>query len=90
MDPKSGEVVDFLGHAEVAARTLLLGDISGATAEIGSGKVAIVLLDATFEDLKDVPKALEHRVRTSFDIPPGSGATSSPNRPPTSAAKPGS
>jgi murein DD-endopeptidase MepM/ murein hydrolase activator NlpD len=75
IDPKSGEVVDSLGHAEVAARTLLLGDISGATPErIGSGRVALVLLDATFEDLKDVPKALEHRVKTSFEIPAGFGS----------------
>ena len=75
IDPKSGEVVDSLGHAEVAARTLLLGDISGETAErIGSGRVAIVLLDATFEDLKDVPKALEHRVKTGFEIPAGFGS----------------
>jgi murein DD-endopeptidase MepM/ murein hydrolase activator NlpD len=75
IDPKSGKVVDSLGHAEVAARTLLLGDISGATAErIGSGRVAIVLLDATFEDLKDVPKALEHRVKTGFEIPAGFGS----------------
>ena len=33
MDAKSGEVVDSLAHADVAARTLLLGDISGQTAE---------------------------------------------------------
>jgi hypothetical protein len=72
MDAKSGEVVDSLAHADVAARTLLLGDISGQTAEeVGSGRVALVLLDATFEDLRDVPKALEHRVQTSFEIPPG-------------------
>ena len=75
IDAKSGEVVDSLAHADVAARTLLLGDISGQTAEeVGSGRVALVLLDATFEDLKDVPKAVEHRVKTSFDIPPGFGS----------------
>jgi murein DD-endopeptidase MepM/ murein hydrolase activator NlpD len=75
MDARSGEVVDSLAHADVAARTLLLGDISGQTAEeVGSGRVALVLLDATFEDLRDVPKALEHRVKTSFDIPPGFGS----------------
>jgi murein DD-endopeptidase MepM/ murein hydrolase activator NlpD len=75
MDARSGEVVDSLAHADVAARTLLLGDISGQTAEeVGSGRVALVLLDATFEDLRDVPKDLEHRVKTSFDIPPGFGS----------------
>ena len=75
MDAKSGEVVDSLAGADVAARTVLLGDISGETAEeIGSGQVALVFLDATFEDLRDVPKALEHRVRTSFDVPAGFGS----------------
>ena len=75
IDAKSGEVVDSLAHADVAARTLLLGDISGETAdEVGSGRVALVLLDATFEDLRDVPKEVEHRVKTSFDIPPGFGS----------------
>jgi hypothetical protein len=72
IDAKSGEVVDSLAGADVAARTVLLGDVSGATAEeVGSGRVALVFLDATFEDLRDVPKAVEHRVKTSFDIPPG-------------------
>src|SRR5215212_1901982 len=75
IDAKSGEIVDSLARAEVAARTLLLGDISGQTAaEVGSGRVALVLLDATFEDLRDVPKEVEHRVKTSFDIPPGFGS----------------
>ena len=75
IDPKSGEVVDSLARAEVAARTVLLGDISGATADkIGSGRVAIVFLDATFKDLKHVPKRVEHRVRTSFEIPAGFGS----------------
>jgi hypothetical protein len=75
IDSKSGEVVDSLARADVAARTVLLGDISGQTAEeIGSGRVALVFLDATFKDLKDVPKAVEHRVKTSFDIPAGFGS----------------
>lgn len=75
IDAKSGEVVDSLARADVAARTVLLGDISGQTAEeIGSGRVALVFLDAKFEDLRDVPKAVEHRVKTSFDIPPGFGS----------------
>jgi hypothetical protein len=75
IDEKSGEVVDSLAGSGVAARTVLLGDISGQTAEeIGSGRVALVFLDATFEDLKDVPKAVEHRVKTSFDLPPGFGS----------------
>src|SRR5918998_3915037 len=47
MDAKSGEVVDSLAGANVAARTVLLGDISGQTADkIGSGRVALVFLDA--------------------------------------------
>jgi hypothetical protein len=33
MDAKSGEVVDSLAGANVAARTVFLGDISGAIAE---------------------------------------------------------
>jgi hypothetical protein len=75
MDAKTGEVVDSLARPEVAARTVLLGDISGATAdEVGSGRVALVFLDATFDDLRDVPKALEHRVRTGFEIPAGFGS----------------
>ena len=39
--------------------------------KIGSAQVAILYLDATFEDLRDVPKEVEHRVKTSFDLPPG-------------------
>ena len=72
LDAKSGEVVDTLEGADVTARTVLLGDVSGQTAQkIGSGQVALLFLDATFDDLRDVPKDLEHRVKTSFDIPPG-------------------
>jgi murein DD-endopeptidase MepM/ murein hydrolase activator NlpD len=75
MDAKSGEVVDSLAGANVAARTVLLGDISGATAEeVGSGRVALVFLDAAFEDRRDVPKEIEHRVKTSYDLPPGFGS----------------
>jgi murein DD-endopeptidase MepM/ murein hydrolase activator NlpD len=81
MDPKSGEVVDFLARSDVASRTVLLGDISGQTADkIGSGRVAIVFLDATFEDPKDVPKTLEHRVKTGFDIPAGFGSNLFPKQ----------
>jgi murein DD-endopeptidase MepM/ murein hydrolase activator NlpD len=81
IDPKSGEVVDSLTRAEVAARTVLLGDISGKTADnIGSGRVAIVFLDATFEDLKDVPKEVDHRVKTGFDIPGGFGSNLFPKQ----------
>ena len=72
LDPKSGEVVDDLAGEDLVARTVLLGDVSGETAEkIGSGRVALVFLDARFDDLKDVPKDLQHRVKTSFDLPPG-------------------
>jgi murein DD-endopeptidase MepM/ murein hydrolase activator NlpD len=75
IDPKSGGVVDSLSRAEVADRAVLLGDISAQTVdEIGSGRVAIVFLDATFDDLRDVPKDLEHRVRTGFEIPAGFGS----------------
>jgi hypothetical protein len=75
IDAKSGEVVGSLAGANVVARTVLLGDISGQTSEkIGSGQVALVFLDVTFEDLRDVPKAVEHRVETSFDLPPGFGS----------------
>jgi murein DD-endopeptidase MepM/ murein hydrolase activator NlpD len=75
LNTKTGEVVDSLARPAVAARTVLLGDVSGATAdEVGSGRVAIVFLDATFDDLRDVPKALEHRVKTGFEIPDGFGS----------------
>ncbi len=70
MDPKSGEVVGTLADADVAPRTTLLGDLSGEPPErIGSGRVAILYLDVTFEDLRDVPKEVEHRLKASFDIP---------------------
>src|SRR5215204_4021733 len=56
MDAKSGEVVGTLAGAELAARTALLGDVSGQTSEqVGSGRVALVFLDVTFDDLRDVP-----------------------------------
>jgi hypothetical protein len=72
MDAKSGEVVDSLAGADVAARTTLLGEVSSEPArKIGTGRVAILFLDVTFEDLRDVPKQVEHRVTTSFDLPPG-------------------
>jgi hypothetical protein len=72
IDRKSGKVVGSLAGANVASRTALLGDVSGETAkQIGSGRVALVFLDAMFEDLRDVPKDVEHRVKTSFDLPPG-------------------
>jgi hypothetical protein len=75
LDAKSEEVVGTLGGDDVVARTMLLGDISGEPAEkIGSGRVAFVFLDATFDDLRDVPKAVEPRVETSFDIPSGFGS----------------
>lgn len=75
MDAKSGEVVGTLAGSDVAARTVRLGDISGQTAErISSGQVALLFLDVRFDDLRDVPKAVEHRVKTSFDIPSGFGS----------------
>jgi hypothetical protein len=71
IDPKSGEVVDTLAGAEVAARTTLLNGSLDPAEKIGSARVAVLYLDATFEDLRDVPKEVEHRVKTSFDLPPG-------------------
>lgn len=72
VDPKSGEIVGTLGGADIAARTTLLGDLYSDPAEkIGSGRVALLFLDVTFRDLRDVPKEVEHRVKTSFDLPPG-------------------
>ena len=71
IDPKSGEVVDTLAGAEVPARTTLLDGSLDPAEKIGSAQVAILYLDATFEDLRDVPKEVEHRVTTSFDLPPG-------------------
>jgi murein DD-endopeptidase MepM/ murein hydrolase activator NlpD len=75
IDTESGEVVDSLAGADVAARTVLLGNISGGTDEkIGTAQVALLFLDVTFEDLRDVPRAVEHRVTTSFHILPGFGS----------------
>jgi hypothetical protein len=75
IDPKSGEVVGTLAGADVTARMVRLGDISGETAKkIESGQVALVFMDVTFDDLRDVPKAVEHRLKASFDIPPGFGS----------------
>jgi Peptidase family M23 len=72
IDSGSGEVVGTLAGADVASRTALLGNVSGETTEkIGSGRVAIAFLDVTFEDPGAIPEALEHRLKTSFDIPEG-------------------
>jgi hypothetical protein len=72
IDPKSGEVVGTLAGDDLVARTALLGDVSGESAEkIGSGRVALLFLDVTFDDLRDVPREVEHRLRASFDIPAG-------------------
>jgi len=71
IDPKSGEVVDTLAGAEVPARTTLLNGSLDPVQKIGSAQVAVLYLDATFEGLREVPKELEHRVTTSFDLPPG-------------------
>ena len=57
IDAKSGEVVDTLSGAEVTSRMVRLGDVSGATIDkIGSGQVALLFLDVTFDDLRDVPR----------------------------------
>lgn len=72
MDATSGEVVGTLAGADVAARTTLLGELSSKPArKIGTGRVALLFLDVTFEDLRNVPKKVEHRVKTNFDLPPG-------------------
>src|SRR5829696_8512717 len=71
LDSKSGKVVDTLAGAEVAARTTLLNGSLDPAEKIGSAQVAVLYLDATFEHLRDVPKEVEHRVKTSFDLPPG-------------------
>jgi Peptidase family M23 len=72
LDAKSGEVVGTLAGADIAARTTLLGEVTSASARnIGTGHVAILFLDVAFDDRRDVPTEVEHRVRTSFDNPPG-------------------
>jgi len=72
IDPKPGEVVGTLAGDDLVARTALLGDVSGESAEkIGSGRVALLFLDVTFDDLREVPRELEHRLKASFDIPAG-------------------
>ena len=72
IDPSSGEAVGTLAERDLAPRMTLLGDVSGEmTTEIGSGQVAFVFLDVTFEDPGVVPEAVEHRLEASFDIPDG-------------------
>jgi len=72
IDVKSGEVVDTLSGAEVTSRMVRLGDVSGATIDkIESGQVALLFMDVTFDDLRDVPREVEHRLKASFDIPAG-------------------
>ena len=83
IDEKSGEVVGTLAGADVSARMMRLGDISGVppdnSEKIESGQVALLFMDVTFDDPRDVPREVEHRLRASFDIPPRSEATSSPS-----------
>jgi Peptidase family M23 len=68
----SGEVVGTRTGDDLASRMALLGDISGKTSEkIGSGQVAIGFMDVAFEGRRDIPKSIENRVRTVFDIPKG-------------------
>jgi hypothetical protein len=78
IDEKSGEVVGTLAGADVSARMMRLGDISGVppddSEKIESGQVALLFLDVTFDDPRDVPREVEHRLRTSFDIPPAFGS----------------
>ena len=70
IDEKSGEVVGNLSGADLSARMVQLGDVSGATIDkIESGQVALIFMDVTFDDLRDVPRAVEHRLKASFDIP---------------------
>jgi hypothetical protein len=71
IDSKSGEVVGTLAGAEVAARTTLLNGSLDPAQKIGSAQVAVLYLDAAFEDRRSVPKEIEHRVKTGFDLPPG-------------------
>ena len=70
IDEKSDEVVGNLSGADLSARMVRLGDVSGATIDkIESGQVALIFMDVTFDDLRDVPRAVEHRLKASFDIP---------------------
>jgi hypothetical protein len=72
IDEKSGEVVGTLSGAEVTSRMVRLGDVSGATIDkIESGQVALLFMDVAFDDLRDVPRQVEHRLKASFDIPAG-------------------
>jgi hypothetical protein len=71
IDAKSGEVVGTLAGADVVARTTLLDGSLDPVQKIGGAQVAILYLDATFEDLREVPKEVAHRVKTSFELPPG-------------------
>ena len=80
IDPSSGEVVGTVAGDDIASRTALLGDISGATTQkIGSGQVAIAFLDVTFEDPGDIPETIEHRVKASYKIPAAFGSNLFPD-----------
>jgi murein DD-endopeptidase MepM/ murein hydrolase activator NlpD len=70
IDSGSREVVDTVAGDDIASRTALLGDLSGATSKkIGSGQAAIAFLDVTFEGPGAIPEAIEHRVKTSYKVP---------------------
>jgi hypothetical protein len=72
MDERSGQVVGTLKGADVSARMMRLGEVSGATIDkIESGQSALLFMDVTFGDPRDVPGEVEHRLKASFDIPPG-------------------
>jgi hypothetical protein len=71
----SGEVVGTVAGDDIASRTALLGDISGATTQkIGSGQVAIAFLDVTFKDPGDIPETIEHRLKASYKVPASFGS----------------
>src|ERR671920_2374239 len=75
IDEKSGEVVGNIAGADVTSRMVRLGDVSGATIDkIESGQVALLFMDVTFDDPRDVPREVEHRLRARFDIPSGFGS----------------
>jgi Peptidase family M23 len=75
IDEKSGEVVGNIAGADVTSRMVRLGDVSGATIDkIESGQVALLFMDVTFDDPRDVPREVEHRLRARFDIPSAFGS----------------
>lgn len=67
VDGPDGAVVAALGQDEILARSLLVANFESTPfTEIPVGRTAVVLLDAVFPTVADVPAALTHRFEARF------------------------